>query len=118
MVDPRLMGLDNIADGAAVELFKEALKRVIQNTEDLNTESKPARKIRLEFTFKVDDSRRAGHVNIECKTALAPVRGVATQSYIGRHRGELVGVEPLRQEEMFTEPAGRPAAVAMEGASV
>ena len=114
MTDPRLATLETIVDGAAIELFNQALARVMENTDDLNTDHKPKRMIRLDFTFKVDDSRRAGHVLLECKTVLAPVKGVASQIYIGRHKGELVMVEPLRQEELFTEPAGKPEAVAVQ----
>ena len=107
MDDPKVITLSGLADGAALELWQNALERVLQNIEDPNTDTKSKRHIRLECVFSVaDEERRVGDVEVRCSTKLAGVKGVKTLVYIGRHQGELVAVEQPRQQDLFPAPGG------------
>lgn len=107
-VDPKVITLAGLADGAALELWQAALERVLQNIEDPNTDTKPKRAIRLEFLFStMDEDRAVGDVEVRCSTKLAGVKGVKTLVYIGRHQGELVAVEQPRQQDLFPAPGGK-----------
>jgi hypothetical protein len=52
-----MMTLDNLGQGAAKEIFDGALKKVIENIKDVNTDWKPQRSISLVVTFKPDEER-------------------------------------------------------------
>lgn len=97
----RLITLEGLADGAALELFEAALKQVLVNIQDPNTAWKAPREIGLRFRFSVDEDRSLGVVEIQCATKLAGVKGVKTNVVYGRHLGELVAVEQPRQQEFF-----------------
>jgi hypothetical protein len=107
MEDPKVITLAGIADGAALELWQNALADVLRNIEDPNTDVKHKRAIRLDFIFTcADEERRVGDVEVRCSTKLAGVKGVKTLVYIGRHQGQLVAVEQPRQQDLFPAPGG------------
>jgi hypothetical protein len=107
MDDPKVITLAGIADGAALELWQNALDGVLRNIEDPNTDVKSKRHIRLDFLFAVaDEERRMGDVEVRCTTKLAGVKGVKTLVYIGRQQGQLVAVEQPRQQDLFPAPGG------------
>jgi hypothetical protein len=113
----KALTLAGIADGAAEELFTNALDKVLANLVDPNTDWKKGRRITLTFDFSTDEERRVGDVEIACSAKLAGVKGVNVGIYIGKHEGVLTAVEAPKQEEMFTQTAGRPRAVGTGGAS-
>jgi hypothetical protein len=113
MVEPRLVTLSNLADGAADELWRAALARVLENIEDPNTYHKAKRRITLTFDFVADEERRVGDVTINSVVRLASVKPLTANVYFGRHQGHLVAVEAPRQEDLFTAPA--PTLAAVEG---
>lgn len=107
MEQPQVVTLMTLADGAALELFQKALKTVLENIDDPNTDAEAKRAIRLEFNFSPDDERRVGSVEVKCSTKLAGIRGAHTLIYMGRHQGELVAVEHNpKQVELFPAPGG------------
>lgn len=116
MNEPRTITLESLADGAAEELFADALRRVLENIADPNTDWKKERKIVLTIGLNAnDDDRRNGNVSVSCKTTLVGVKDVSTQVYYGKHEGILGAVEAPRQIDMFPNPVGRPKAVEAAG---
>lgn len=107
-MEPNLITLQNIGNGAAEELFQAALSAALENIDDPNTDPKAKRAVTLVFTFKTDEDRRAGYVEIACGTKLAGIRPVSTRVFIGRHEGMLAAAQAPRQEEMFPQPKGKP----------
>lgn len=104
---PQVVTLVTIADGAALELFHKALRDVLQNIDDPNTDAEARRSIVLQFNFTTDDERRMAPVEVKCSTKLAGIKGASTMLYVGRHHGELVAVEHNpKQELLFPAPGG------------
>jgi len=96
--------LTNLADGAAVELFQEALSSVLRNISDPNTDAEAVREITLKVKIKANEERQVGAVSVSAAAKLASLKGVNTLVYIGKHAGEYVAVEQPRQMEFETEP--------------
>lgn len=117
MAEIQQVTLATLADGAADELFQDALSKVLGNIQDLNTDHKFKREIVLKFVVCTDEERRLGKIDVSCATKLAGAKGLSVGVYIGQHEGLLVAVEAPRQQDMFHTPAGRPkpVAVAQEG---
>lgn len=113
---PRTLTLSNLADGAAEELFQQALARVLENVDDPNTDAKARRVITLSFTVTPDEDRRTGKVAVSCSTRLAGISPMRVNIHIGRHDGRVAAVEALHQEELFPQPQARPALVTGQGA--
>lgn len=117
MPEMNQLTLATAGEGAAEDLFKRALKRTLDNMDDLNTDFKTKRVVTLTFTFTTDESRRKDVVSIACKTKLAEVKPVVVDVFVRRVKGELTAFEPYTQVEMPLETAGRPEAVVTGGAS-
>lgn len=109
--------LSTIAKGAAEELFEVALAKVLENLTDPNTDFKKPRRITLTFDVWTDEQRREGDVEIQCTTKLQAVKGVSVGIYIGKHEGVLTAIEGPGQDDLFTQPEGRPRAVVAGGQS-
>jgi len=106
--DYRRVSLDTIAGGAAGERFQEAMKEIIENLLDPNTDDDSIRKIKMTFKFKpTSDAAGKLHVSIETRTELAPPIGVESVVWVGKEKGAAVGYEqnfkqqnlPFNQEE-------------------
>jgi hypothetical protein len=112
MDGPKTLKLDTICEGAAVELFENALGAVLANIDDVNADAKATRKIVLTVSMKPsDEDRRSAVMMVTCSTKLAGIKPVGNVVAIGRHEGKLAAVEALSQTELFPKPAGRPVAV-------
>jgi len=107
-MDVQEITLGTLAHGAADELFRAALEKVLENIEDPNTDHKKARLISLKFALSSDEERRIGDVEITCEVKLAGVRGVRTLVFFGRRDGTRIVVEQPRQEDLFPKPEARP----------
>lgn len=79
--------LDNIADGAAVELFQHELKRIAKNIADPNTKPTAKRKITLTFEFAPDEVREEVHVHVSVKATIANTKGYTKTVYAGKRNG-------------------------------
>jgi hypothetical protein len=102
--DIKTVTLSTLANGAAEELFAEALKVLLKNVQDPNTDFKAKRSIILSCTFHVDENRRTGEVHVGVATKLAGIKGAVTNVYYGRHHGVESMVEAPTQETLFKEP--------------
>lgn len=114
---PRPIALSELADGAAEELWREAMFRAIESIQDLNAPWKDKREVILRFRLYADEERRAGTVEISCEAKLPHPKGATTTVYFGRHQGVPMAVEAPRQEDMFPTPAARPRPVVSGGES-
>lgn len=111
MPDPRMVTLASIGEGALEELFQECLRKVLSNIDDPNTDPKARRQIVMTFGITSEEDRRSAKVDMACTAKLAGAKAMSVNVFIGRHEGELAAVEAPKQEEMFPQPVGRPAAV-------
>lgn len=103
---PRELTLAGIHDGAALELWQNALEHVVANMTDPNTSHRDKRRIRLDFEFTSNEDRNVGDVRIVCSTKLAGHKGVDSVVFLGRHEGRTIAVEQPRQENLFPAPGG------------
>lgn len=92
-MEENFVSLESLGQGAAVELFQEALADVLNNILDPNTKAATARAVTLTVTFKPDEDRTFANAVIDVKAKLAPAKGVGTAVYIGRHAGMPVATE-------------------------
>ncbi len=87
------VSLDTLGQGAAVEMFNEELKKVLENILDVNTKATTTRAVTLTVTIKPDENRNYSNAVIEAKSKVAPVKGVGLPIYVGRHGGQAVATE-------------------------
>lgn len=96
--------LDNIADGAAMELFNHELKKIAANIKDPNTGATVTRKVTLTFEFKPNDTRDEVGCHVSAKTALAPIRGYSKTVYAGTRNGApTLYSADTKQTDMFDQ---------------
>lgn len=113
----RKVTLGNLLDGAAEELFGAAFMNALENMEDPNTPQKQKRKVVLTLEMVPNEARDAAAISLKCETKLASFTPVANFVRLGRHNGQVVAVEALKQTDMFTSPAGKPSSVIKGGAN-
>lgn len=94
--------LDNIAGGAAMELFEREWARVLYNIQDPNTSPKQKREIVIKVIVAPNEDRSEAVVGVLASAKLASARPAATTVFMGRRDGEIVAVayDP-RQGELF-----------------
>lgn len=97
----RTITLAALADGAAEELFKEGLARVLENIDDPNTHWKSKRGITIDIQFITDEDRKAASVVVMSRVKLAEVKPVPTRVHVGRRAGRLIAVEETKQKGLF-----------------
>lgn len=78
-----MINLEKFAEGALTEKMNGALKEVLENIADPNTDFKVKRKLTLEIVFASDESRELAEVSLVAKTKLAPNKPIATKLVIG-----------------------------------
>lgn len=94
----KMINLETFANGALAERMNQALKEVLENIADKNTDSKPKRKLTVDMTFATDEERELTEVTITAKTKLAPRSAVATKIIIDKDlTGEVIGTEFKKQ---------------------
>jgi len=100
----QVVTLENLADGAAAELFQSELDKVLRNIQDPNTDATAVRKVTLEVTFSPDEEREMGDVRVKATSRLAGLKGAETRVFFGRHAGQLVATEwNPKQAGLFDE---------------
>lgn len=87
----QLADIATLGAGAAAEKFLTALKAVLENIRDVNTEPSAHRKIALTWEFVPEDDRERVKVLISAKAVLAGTKPVSEVMYVGRVAGETVG---------------------------
>lgn len=79
-ISEQAITLENLKEGAAIELFNEELKKVLENLNDENT-TDAMRKVDLSVKLKPDkESREFVTIDMSCKSTLAPNAPVTTRA--------------------------------------
>ncbi len=78
-----MINLEKFAEGALAEKMNGALKEVLENIQDPNTDFKFKRKLTLEMIFVSGEDRELAEVSMIAKTKLAPNKPIATKLVIG-----------------------------------
>lgn len=93
-----MINLEEFADGALAEKMNGALKEVLENIADPNTDFKLKRKLNLEMTFVSGEDRELAEVSVVAKTKLAPNKPIATKIVIGTDgKGGILASEYKKQ---------------------
>lgn len=79
----KMINLETLADGALAEKVNIALREVLSNIADPNTEWKAKRKLTVDITFVAQEDRELALLDIQTKTKLAPPKSVGTKIVIG-----------------------------------
>lgn len=88
-----IVTLENIGNGAAIELFNRELAAVLENILDVNTSETAKRSITLKIDIKPASDRGMGAVDISCKSTLAPTHSFQTKLFFGRDKNGPKAVE-------------------------
>ena len=101
MSENEKMSLVNIKDGAAIELFDNALEKVIENIHDINT-TVDAREITLKITVKpLDENRNVIVYGVKCSSKLSGQEALKGVADITIEKGRLIAVcRKERQERL------------------
>lgn len=78
-----MINLESFVDGALAEKVNMALKEVLANITDPNTEYKTKRKLTIDMTFTAGEDRELTEVDIVAKTKLASAKPLNTRIIIG-----------------------------------
>lgn len=80
--------LDNVANGAAIELFDKALGEVLDNIMDENRPAESKRTITLKIELRANRERNMGVITVECDTKLVPVQAAEATMYMRQEKGK------------------------------
>ena len=97
------MTLENIGGGVLIERFDEALKKIIININDINTDPEETRSITLKLRIKPDKTRsRANYaLDVQCKFAqTAPFGG---HMYMATKDGNFIAFENNPKQLTFDD---------------
>lgn len=102
--------LENLAGGAAVEVFQRELGVVAKNISDLNTDPKKSRKIVLTVTLTPEENRQEVKMSVSAKSTLASVKPASKTVFLGKVNGKptLIGNDPQQTSFEFSEPGVTP----------
>lgn len=78
-----MINLETFADGALAEKVNMALKEVLANITDPNTDWKIKRKLTLDIAFSAGEDRELALLDIVAKTKLAPAKPLSSKIVIG-----------------------------------
>lgn len=77
------LSLRNIKEGAAIERFDMAIREIMTNINDLNTDATATREINLKMHFKPTDDREMVAIGFQVVTKPAPLSPVIATAAIG-----------------------------------
>lgn len=93
-----MINLETFAEGALAEKINMALKEVLSNITDPNTEWKTKRKLTIDMTFASGEDRELTEVAIVAKPKLAPTKPLAAKIVIGTDgKGGILASEYKKQ---------------------
>jgi hypothetical protein len=94
--------LSEIKEGAVEEMYQRALKQVLENVEDPNTDAKTERTILIKLKLKPTPDRSILMVDVQVNSKIAASNPVQTSFLVKTERGRLFAHEPI-QEQMFKD---------------
>src|SRR5471030_3400156 len=93
-----MINLESFAEGALAEKVNMALKEVLGNITDPNTEWKTKRKLTLDITFSAGEDRELAMLDIVAKNKLAPTKTLSSKIVIGTDgKGGILASEYKKQ---------------------
>lgn len=105
----KYINLETFADGALAEKVNMALRDVLENITDPNTDWKVKRKVTVDMTLETGEDRELTEVTIVAKTKLAPSKALAAKIVIGtdgkggvlasEYKKQLPGQSTMRVDE-------------------
>lgn len=102
MTDFPEITLENLAGGAAAERFTQAMRDLVENVQDPNTNAKAKRRVVLTVTVSPTEDREAGALTFDIQAKLAPPKPHSGLIYMGRRDGRYVAVaNDPRQMDAF-----------------
>lgn len=105
MTDFPEVTLENLGGGAASERFTDAMREVVENVQDPNTDAKAKRRVVLTATIAPSEDREGAILSFDVQTKLASPKPQAGLIYMGRKAdGTYVAVaNDPRQIDAFAE---------------
>lgn len=91
--------LENVANGALVELFDHELQKVMRNIDDINTPHNVAREVTLKIKFKPNSDREHCEIEVQASNKLAPIKAVEGSCYISKQGSKYCASTKLQREE-------------------
>lgn len=95
--------IQNIANGAAIELFQHELERLIRNIGDPNTSPTARRSITLKVTFAPYEDRTGATTQVTCESKLAGTEPAKGRVFIAG--GQHAFPHDPKQAQLFAQPA-------------
>lgn len=93
-----MINLETFADGALAEKVNMALKEVLANITDPNTDYKLKRKLTIDMTLESDEARELTEITIVAKPKLAPSKALSAKIVIGTDgKGNVLASEYKKQ---------------------
>lgn len=93
-----MINLETLADGALAEKVNVALKEVLENIQDPNTDWKIKRGLTINIKFEAQEDRELALLDISTTTKLAPKKSVGTKIIIGTDgKGGVIASEFKKQ---------------------
>ena len=93
-----MINLETFADGALAEKVNMALKEVLANITDPNTDYKAKRKLTIDMTLESDEARELTEISIVAKPKLAPSKALSAKIVIGTDgKGNVLASEYKKQ---------------------
>ena len=89
----KIVKLSTFAGGAIEERFDSALRDVLSNIADLNTDPKKKRKIVMTVTITGNEQRSLSDVSVQVKTTLTPAKDVETSILLDWDGASITGAE-------------------------
>jgi len=109
------VSLETLGKGAAQEKFEFALKEVLANIRDPNTNWKTKRRITLTIDFIPKENRAEADLVTNAVSKLSPTMPVVSTIFFGVKDGQMQAAE-IRQDELFTpEKETKPTLIKKEG---
>lgn len=103
-----VVSLVTLNQGAAVELFDNEMKKLLDNIADPQTSAEVAREIQLTVKVKPAESREQAAVQLTIKSKLAPQKPASASLFFGRVEGQRVAVQTdPNQGKLFDKKDGK-----------
>jgi hypothetical protein len=102
------VSLEQLAEGAAGELFEREMQRVLGNILDPNTDWKKRREITLKFIIAANEDRESAILAVDANSKIAPARPHVQPIFLGRRNGRMVAVSRIQHALFPEDPAVTP----------
>lgn len=96
------LSIQNVAGGAAAELFDHSIQEVLENILDDNREPEQTRTITLVFKIDPNRERNSASISVQAKNGLAPVIAADGLMFYRREGARKIGVfqHDMKQPEL------------------